>query len=603
MAVRGARRQRAHGAADRQPARARLQRGGRRPRRARPTSADAVRARARPRAAFYVGGALRLDATLDHAPVLGDPVLLERMAANLVENAVRYNGAIGWVRVWSGIERGEAVAAGRELGREASTRRRAHGRARAVPAPGVLARARHRRLRPRPGGRPRGGRRPTAGACSCMRVREGGLEVMVSLPPRATADGRHPARLGPALPQPLPRAGLTAARTPSAARGAVSTSACTPWARTVPSTHFHSTMALGLVRERLPVTGSRSPRRVQTAGRQLAVYLRSAGDLAAMRGHRPAVALAALTLAAGVAACGSSQLGAGDTALSRDRRRRRAERGQAGHGQEGRHAHGDQRRRRRLRRPGQVYYAFGYMVHYAVNRAPVLLRPGRHEKPRADLAIGEPQISADQKTVTVRLKPGRAYAPPVNREVTAGDVKYALRARVQRARALPYAGVYFKDIEGAPGTPGDIEDIPGIQTPDDHTIVFKLTSPAPRSVAGAGDADLDARARGVRAQVRRQDAVDLRPVRRLHRARTCTRTTPRASSSGASRASSIELVRNPNWDAKTDYRPAFLDSITVQEGNSRLGRLGAADPRRPGDGPGRRHHAGADHQAGALAQP
>ncbi|MGZ4277541.1 MAG: sensor histidine kinase [Solirubrobacteraceae bacterium] len=59
--------------------------------------------------AFYVGGPLQLEATLGDAPVLGDPVLLERMAANLIENAVRYNAALGWVRVWSGTERGEAV--------------------------------------------------------------------------------------------------------------------------------------------------------------------------------------------------------------------------------------------------------------------------------------------------------------------------------------------------------------------------------------------------------------------------------------------------------------------------------------------------------------
>ena len=28
----------------------------------------------------------------------------------------------------------------------------------------------------------------------------------------------------------------------------------------------------------------------------------------------------------------------------------------------------------------------------------------------------------------------------------------------------------------------------------------------------------------------------------------------------------IKLVRNPNWDPETDYRPAYLDNITVQEG-------------------------------------
>ena len=28
----------------------------------------------------------------------------------------------------------------------------------------------------------------------------------------------------------------------------------------------------------------------------------------------------------------------------------------------------------------------------------------------------------------------------------------------------------------------------------------------------------------------------------------------------------IVLVRNPNWDPNTDFRPAYADSITIQEG-------------------------------------
>jgi signal transduction histidine kinase len=59
--------------------------------------------------AFGPDGAQQLQATLDSAPVLGDAVLLERLAANLVENAVRYNAAVGWVRVRTGIVRGEAT--------------------------------------------------------------------------------------------------------------------------------------------------------------------------------------------------------------------------------------------------------------------------------------------------------------------------------------------------------------------------------------------------------------------------------------------------------------------------------------------------------------
>ena len=41
--------------------------------------------------------------------VSGDAVLLERLAGNLVENAVRYNAALGWVRVETGVEGGRAI--------------------------------------------------------------------------------------------------------------------------------------------------------------------------------------------------------------------------------------------------------------------------------------------------------------------------------------------------------------------------------------------------------------------------------------------------------------------------------------------------------------
>jgi signal transduction histidine kinase len=38
------------------------------------------------------------------APVLGDPALLDRVAGNLVENAVRHNVDGGWVTVWTGVD-------------------------------------------------------------------------------------------------------------------------------------------------------------------------------------------------------------------------------------------------------------------------------------------------------------------------------------------------------------------------------------------------------------------------------------------------------------------------------------------------------------------
>ncbi|MGN6032740.1 MAG: sensor histidine kinase [Thermomicrobiales bacterium] len=55
------------------------------------------------RAAGEAGIAI-LDAPLDPAPVLGDPVLLERLCDNLIDNAIRYNtrDGRGWLRVTTG---------------------------------------------------------------------------------------------------------------------------------------------------------------------------------------------------------------------------------------------------------------------------------------------------------------------------------------------------------------------------------------------------------------------------------------------------------------------------------------------------------------------
>ncbi|WP_415855009.1 sensor histidine kinase [Sinomonas sp. G460-2] len=46
---------------------------------------------------------LTLDTEFDHAPVLGDPVLLERLTANLLDNATRHNVEGGWIRLSTSV--------------------------------------------------------------------------------------------------------------------------------------------------------------------------------------------------------------------------------------------------------------------------------------------------------------------------------------------------------------------------------------------------------------------------------------------------------------------------------------------------------------------
>jgi signal transduction histidine kinase len=52
---------------------------------------------------------LRLDAKLESAPATGDPRLIERLVANLIDNAIGHNTAHGWVAVTTAVEDGHAV--------------------------------------------------------------------------------------------------------------------------------------------------------------------------------------------------------------------------------------------------------------------------------------------------------------------------------------------------------------------------------------------------------------------------------------------------------------------------------------------------------------
>ena len=217
---------------------------------------------------------------------------------------------------------------------------------------------------------------------------------------------------------------------------------------------------------------------------------------------------------------------------------------------------------------GQTYYQMGTFVCQATQKNLYGYRPDNGTKMIPDLAASAPQISADGKTVTIKIKQGVKYSPPVNRTVTSKDVKYAIERGFFSTVNNGYAGAYFGDIVGAktgvkPGT-----QIKGITTPDAQTLVIKLSKPT-AGVLGAGALGMNITGAVPKEYAAKFDKQNPSTYG-THQVATGPYMIPNDSSgklTGYTAGKEIRLVRNPNWDKKLDFKPAYLDEIDMPQGN------------------------------------
>lgn len=206
--------------------------------------------------------------------------------------------------------------------------------------------------------------------------------------------------------------------------------------------------------------------------------------------------------------------------------------------------------------PGNMYYAYGYNFSRLYARPLMTFKPAPGEAGNElvpDLAEGKGTPSDDGKTWTYKIRQGVKYEDGT--AVTSKDVKYAVERSNFARDVLSLGPNYFQNLLDNPDDyKGPYKDksekgISSIETPDDHTIVFHLnksfsefdylvsapqTAPVPRA---------------------KDTGVDY---------------TKKVVSSGSYKFEKYEegkqivLVRNPEWDAKTDpLRKQYPDKIVV----------------------------------------
>lgn len=229
--------------------------------------------------------------------------------------------------------------------------------------------------------------------------------------------------------------------------------------------------------------------------------------------------------------------------------------------------------------PGQAYYALDYALIQATNRPLFSYSPDNSNTVRPDLATEIPStgnggITDGGKTVTVHIRPNVHYSPPVNRAVTSADVAFAIErggnpnvgnayfpAYFGAGSPAPLLGTTAKNYKGGP--------IPGITTPNKTTVVFHMTKPGATLL-------ITALSLPVSAPLPQSFVAPLdKHSPTTYGTQSLVSTGPymvqadkagKIAGVGYQPGKSETLIRNPNWNAATDFRPAYLNRINVNVG-------------------------------------
>jgi peptide/nickel transport system substrate-binding protein len=220
--------------------------------------------------------------------------------------------------------------------------------------------------------------------------------------------------------------------------------------------------------------------------------------------------------------------------------------------------------------PGYWYYQNDYSDLAQTTQRQLYGWPPNAVDPAPDLAVAKPVISNGGKTITIKIKSGIKYAPPLqSRTVKSADFKYALERCFLPQVGNGYANAYYGDIVGAKDASAG-KGLSGVQTPDDTTLVINTTRPV--GVLTTGNALALPCTTPVPKEIAQKYDAGKTSTYGEHQAFTGpymiagsqTGTVPK---SGYSPGKILALVRNPSWVKSTDFRPAYFNKITFKEGN------------------------------------
>lgn len=224
--------------------------------------------------------------------------------------------------------------------------------------------------------------------------------------------------------------------------------------------------------------------------------------------------------------------------------------------------------------PGAMYYSASFFLARGVHRQLVTYpSTANREQQRElvpDLATDTGTVTNDGMTWTFTLKNGIRYGPALGgedipgvtgEEITADDIIYAVERQFNPSVGAGYP-FYYEVIEGATEfADGDADSISGIETPDDKTLVFRLTDPVGEF--------------GFRLSMPAISPVPREYAQQFDRKKDSDYDNHVVASgpyfvSEWSPNEQIRLERNPHWEPATDdVRRAYVDEVDWKLGFDR----------------------------------
>jgi len=216
--------------------------------------------------------------------------------------------------------------------------------------------------------------------------------------------------------------------------------------------------------------------------------------------------------------------------------------------------------------PGQSYFNLDYEISSATQRGLFSYKPNTFSVPTPDMAEGPAEVSDANKLIKIKIRKGVHFSPPVNREVTAADVVYAIDRVANPNVANPYYLGYLSSVEGMKTAKGG--PIPGVKQLGKYELELKLTEPEAAIVVASMVLPYT-------APVPEEYASKFDSKKPSEYVAHLVATGPymlkqdstgKVLGTGYQPGKSATLVRNPNWNPATDFRPAYLDQINISIG-------------------------------------